>query len=37
MKTWQSIPKNRHAIASAEPHWPAPVSVAIRFVPASLL
>ena len=37
MKTWQSIPKNRHAIASAEPHCPAPVSVAIRFVPASLL
>ena len=37
MKTWQSIPKNAHAIASAEPHCPAPVSVAIRFVPASLL
>ena len=37
MKTWHSIPKNRHAIASAEPHCPAPVSDAIRLVPASLL
>ncbi len=37
MKTWHSMPKNRHAIASAEPHCPAPVSVAIRFVPACLL
>ena len=37
MKTWQSRPKNFDAIASAEPHCPAPVSVAKRFVPASLL
>src|SRR5436309_13347359 len=37
MKTWQSIPKNAHAIDTAEPHWPAPVAVATRFVPASLL
>ena len=37
MKTWQSIPKNRQAIASDDPHWPAPVSVAIRVVPASRL
>ena len=37
MKTWQSMPKNAQAIDRADPHWPAPVSVAIRFVPASLL
>jgi hypothetical protein len=37
MNTWQSIPKNLAAIASADPHCPAPVSVASRFVPASLL
>ena len=37
MKTWHPIPKNEHAIERAEPHCPAPVSVAIRFVPASLL
>jgi hypothetical protein len=37
MKTWHSIPKNLDAIARADPHCPAPVSVARRFVPASLL
>ncbi len=37
MNTWQSMPKNFAAIASAEPHCPAPVSVERRFVPASLL
>ena len=26
-----------HAIAMDEPHWPAPVSVAMRRIPASLL
>ena len=31
------MPKKLHAIASAVPHWPAPVSVVIAFVPASLL
>jgi len=26
-----------HAIASPVPHWPAPVSVVMAFVPATLL
>ena len=37
MYTWHSRPKKLHAIASAEPHCPAPVSVAMPRVPASLL
>jgi hypothetical protein len=37
MKTRHSRSKNFVAIASAEPHWPAPVSVAICRVPSSLL
>src|SRR2546426_10790830 len=37
MKTWHPIPKNAHAMDRAEPHCPAPVSVAMRFVPDSLL
>ena len=37
MKTSRSSPKKLQAIARAEPHWPAPVSVVSAFVPASLL
>jgi hypothetical protein len=37
MNTLISSPKNAPASASALPHWPAPVSVAIFFTPASLL
>ena len=37
MNTRQSRPKNCAASDSADPHWPAPVSVAIRRTPASLL
>ena len=37
MNTRHSSPKKLHAIASDEPHWPAPVSVEMRFVPACLL
>ena len=37
MNTRQSRSKNFVAMASAEPHWPAPVSVVICWVPASLL
>ena len=33
----QSSPNIWHAMAMDEPHCPAPVSLAIRFVPASLL
>ena len=32
-----SSPKNAPAIASAEPHWPAPVSVTSRLTPSCLL
>ena len=37
MKTSTSMPKTAPAKASDEPHWPAPVSVVIRFTPASRL
>jgi hypothetical protein len=37
MNVRQSRPKNWHAMESAEPHCPAPVSVASRRMPASLL
>ena len=37
MKTWTSSPKSAPAKASDEPHWPAPVSVAIRLTPSCLL
>src|SRR6188472_3126227 len=37
MYTVHSRPKKLQAIAIADPHWPAPVSVAIRVMPASLL
>ena len=37
MYTSHSRPKIWHAIAMAEPHCPAPVSVAMRRMPASLL
>ncbi len=37
MNTRHSRSKNRHAIESADPHCPAPVSVAMRRTPASLL
>ncbi len=37
MNTWISRPNSAPANASDEPHWPAPVSVASRFTPASLL
>ena len=30
MYTLHCSPKNEHACASAEPHWPAPVSVERR-------
>lgn len=33
MKTLQWSPKIWHACESAEPHWPAPVSVVMNFVP----
>ena len=34
MNTSHSIPNSEHAKASAEPHWPAPVSVESRPMPA---
>ena len=34
MKTSQSSPNRPHANASAEPHWPAPVSVTSLLTPA---
>jgi hypothetical protein len=37
MKTSHSIPKRRVASASAEPHWPAPVSVTSLRTPSSRL
>ena len=37
MKTWTSMPNSAPAKASDEPHWPAPVSVVIFLMPASLL
>ena len=37
MYTSSAIWKKLQAMASAEPHWPAPVSVVSAFVPASLL
>ena len=37
MNTRHSRSKKLHAIASDEPHCPAPVSVEIRLVPACLL
>jgi hypothetical protein len=37
MYTRHSSPNRLHASASAEPHWPAPVSVERRFTPACLL
>ena len=35
MYTWQSSPKNAHAIESAVPHWPAPVSVVTPLRPCA--
>src|SRR5918912_386857 len=35
MNTSHSSPNSRHANASADPHWPAPVSVVSFLVPAS--
>ena len=37
MYTTHSSPNRLDASASAEPHWPAPVSVDSRRTPASLL
>ena len=37
MKTSHSRPKSEHAKASAEPHWPAPVSVVSFLTPACAL
>jgi len=37
MYTWHSSPKNRQAMLIDVPHWPAPVSVVSRRMPASLL
>ncbi len=37
MYTFSSRPKKLHAIASAVPHWPAPVSVVMRLAPSCLL
>ena len=34
MKTSHSSPNRLHAKANAEPHWPAPVSVASFLMPA---
>ena len=34
MNTSHSSPNSEQANASAEPHWPAPVSVASRLIPA---
>ena len=34
MNTSHSSPNSEHANASAEPHWPAPVSVLRRLMPA---
>jgi len=37
MYTVTSRPKKAPASASAEPHWPAPVSVVSRLTPSSAL
>ena len=37
MKTSISRPNSAPAKASDEPHWPAPVSVAMRFTPSRAL
>ena len=37
MKTSHSSPNSRQASEIAEPHWPAPVSVASLRTPACLL
>ncbi len=37
MKTLHSSPISRQAKARALPHWPAPVSVVSRWMPACLL
>ena len=37
MNTSHSSPNSRQASASAEPHWPAPVSVASLRTPSSRL
>jgi hypothetical protein len=37
MYTLHSMPKKLHASARALPHWPAPVSVAMRVTPSCLL
>src|SRR3954447_24923608 len=37
MNTSHSSPNSRHANASDEPHWPAPVSVASFLMPACAL
>ena len=37
MKTVTSSPNRAPAKASAEPHWPAPVSVVSRFTPSLAL
>ena len=37
MNTSHSMPINWHANASADPHWPAPVSVASLRTPSSRL
>jgi hypothetical protein len=34
MKTSQPSPNSEQANASDEPHWPAPVSVTSRLIPA---
>ncbi len=34
MKTSQPSPNSEHANARLEPHWPAPVSVTSRLMPA---
>ena len=34
MNTSHSSPNSEHANASADPHWPAPVSVDSRSIPA---
>ena len=37
MKTSHSSPKSAQAKESDEPHWPAPVSVAMRVMPSCWL
>jgi hypothetical protein len=37
MNTWTSMPNSAPANASDDPHCPAPVSVLMRVMPASLL